>query len=653
MQCDTVSRRKREAHMTRLISTVAMLIAGMSIMGGFARAETQAESRTVRQWNEELRHIEEQLQQSQWESARHLAQMLLEDLVERSGGTLGDKRDHADELGGAMAGPVPLTEAVVLGRTAAFRAIAEAALERRDEARWHWYLAQNLLGDVRSVELERYKVPAKVLQRHYLIDGRGQYSGMPDILDPVRPDKTRAGDLREPVRTHVVYPYLPRDLRGRDRFSHVVFVNITVDVTGQIVHPVVVDGGFYPGLTSRAFDALREWRYRPAALNDMPVPFRFVVPVAFADDRAVLPLAEWGTPAPSLGIVPTGHTLNRVAGLSADLQSGTVYVVDSADSRILRITSREGSSSFAGIGTPGFNGNDVAALEAQLDHPSAVSYDPRTSELFVADTRNYRIRSISPKGFRLRTVAGIGLLGVAAQNIPFDMDTPEAVAIGHYSGDGRLAAEAELNLPMGVCADPVGILFIADSGNHRIRAVNRGTSPVILMGIEIEPGHIQTIAGTGVAGFSGDGGKAAQAQFAFPTKLKIDASGNLLVVDSFNQRVRRIDRQSGIIRTIVKGGLADVGGEQNATSWSASLAGFAILPNQDIVYADRSTRTIHRLTRAGDDTVIFTAAAREGAFTDVEVGAQGEVYIAENQRIGVLHLEGTSSLIYLAGAKSP
>jgi Gram-negative bacterial TonB protein C-terminal/NHL repeat len=629
----------------------AAAVLGAVVLGGAANAQTAAEAAVPDRWSSRLQLVEQQLRESQWEAARHMSQAIFEELVENSGGTIGDKRIYADDLSGAMADSNPLAETLVLGRAAAFRAIAEASVERRDEARWHWYMAQNFLGDVSAIGLPNYRKSAQFLHRHTLMNGDREYAGMPDVLDPVRPEEAYGPKFREPQRTRVVYPYLPRDLRGRDRFSHVVFVQITVDATGQIVSPVVVDGGFYPGLTVRAFDALREWRYRPATIDGNPIPFRFIVPVAFADDRAILPLAEWSAPSPSLGILSTGLTLNRVAGFSADLQSGVVYVVDKDDSRVLRIDPRGSVTRIAGTGTPGFNGEERDALDAQLKKPSAVSYDPRTGELFIADTQNYRVRSVSPKNGRLHTVAGVGIRGVAPQLIPNDAETPEALTVGRFSGDGNLAAAAELNLPAGVCADPTGILFVADSGNHRIRAVNRGTSPVIVMGVEIAPDRIETVAGTGVQGFAGDGGKAAQAQFDFPTELRLDAAGNLLVLDSFNQRIRRIDRQSAIIRTIAQGSITGIDGTREAASWSSSLAGFGIATNQDILYADRSNRTVHRLTRAGDDRVIYTALPREGQFSDLEIGAQGEIIIGERRRIGVLRLENISALTYLDAAK--
>ena len=164
---------------------------------------------------------------------------------------------------------------------------------------------------------------------------------------------------------------------------------------------------------------------------------------------------------------------------------------------------------------------------------------------------------------------------------------------------------------------------------------------MIVMGVEIAPNQIQTIAGTGAAGFSGDGGKATQAQLNFPTTLKVDAAGNLLFLDSFNQRIRRVDRQSGLIRTLICGAITDISPTRAADSWSTSLVGFGIAVNQDVIYADRSDHTVHRLTRAGADQLIYTALPREGQFTDLEIGTQGEIYISERRRIGVLRLENT------------
>jgi hypothetical protein len=236
-------------------------------------------------WNTELATIDAKLRQALWEPARQAAQTLTDMLVDRSGGTPGDHRAYTGDLEGAMASPTPRAVTITLARAAAYRAIAEAALDRRDEARWHWYLAQNLSPELRRLDLAPYGTAGAFLRQHVLADSDVQHADLVDVLDPVRPEPRAKKGFQQPTRIKAVYPQRPADLRGRDRFSHVVFVQVTVDATGQLVQPLVVDAGFYPGLISRAFDALREWRYQPATLNGKPISFRYVVPVAFADDR--------------------------------------------------------------------------------------------------------------------------------------------------------------------------------------------------------------------------------------------------------------------------------------------------------------------------------------------------------------------------------
>jgi hypothetical protein len=235
-------------------------------------------------WRERLAAIEGQLHQKQWEGASQAARALTVEIAQRSGGTRGDHRANADELGGALSDPAPSEETRSLARSVAFQAIAEAALGQQQEARWHWYLAQNLDRNVRSLDLAPYGKAGEFLERHSLAPAKDLHADLTDVLDPVRPEKSGSG-FAEPVRTKAVYPRRPRDLRDRDRFSHVVFVELTVDAGGDVVQPVVVDAAYYPGLVYQAFEALREWRYQPATLNGKPIPFRYVVPVPFADDR--------------------------------------------------------------------------------------------------------------------------------------------------------------------------------------------------------------------------------------------------------------------------------------------------------------------------------------------------------------------------------
>jgi hypothetical protein len=345
-------------------------------------------------------------------------------------------------------------------------------------------------------------------------------------------------------------------------------------------------------------------------------------------------------------------SLNKVAGISVDLTNGVLYLTDQGSSSIFRIATAGLMKPFAGTGSSGFNGDGRTALQTQFNHPTAISFDQRTEELFVADTRNYRIRVISSKDSTVRTVAGSGI-STPPREIPYDPHTPAALAAGKFKGDGGPATEAELNLPSGVCADPVGILFIADSGNHRVRAVNRGTSPVILMGVDINPGEIQTIAGNGRIGYSGDGGKATLAQLAFPTELKVDASGSLFVVDSFNQRIRKIDRQSGIIHTVVEGYIADVPAQRALTQWATSIVGVGITTSQEIIYSDRVDNSIHRMSRGGDDQVIYRTQPHQAELAQVELGPDDQIYVADVHWNRVIRIQGTRIQTYVGNEPKP
>src|ERR1700758_2907306 len=107
---------------------------------------------------------------------------------------------------------------------------------------------------------------------------------------------------------------------------------------------------------------------------------------------------------------------------------------------------------------------------------------------------------------------------------------------GAYSGDGGQATIAELYRPIGVTFDMIGNLYISDESNNRIRLINSS-------------GVINTIAGNGTAGFSGDGGQATAAELFFPADVTFDKTGNMYIVEFWNNRIRKVNT-SGIITTV-------------------------------------------------------------------------------------------------------
>ena len=176
-------------------------------------------------------------------------------------------------------------------------------------------------------------------------------------------------------------------------------------------------------------------------------------------------------------------------------------------------------STVAGTVTQGFGGDGGPATGAGLNSPTGVAVDS-SGNLFIADFDNHRIRKVDATTGIITTVAGIGAQG--------------------FSGDGGPATSAKLNAPVDVAVDSSGNLFIADANNYRIRKVDTS-------------GNISTVAGNGTRGFSGDGGPATSAQLKFPDGVVVDSAGNLFIVDTFNNRIRKVDT-SGDISTLAGSG---------------------------------------------------------------------------------------------------
>lgn len=178
----------------------------------------------------------------------------------------------------------------------------------------------------------------------------------------------------------------------------------------------------------------------------------------------------------------------------------------------------------AGTGVSGFSGDGGSATEAQLESPQGIALDPR-GNLFVADSGNHRIRKLAPSG-AITTVAGNGKSETVSAGK--DETIPYSARLGTFDGDGELALCKALNFPEGVAVSSSGHLFIADTANRRVRVV-------------LPDGKIYTLAGTGVEGDGGDGGKAFQATFKAPSRLALDPAEQFLYVsDRAAHRVRRI-----------------------------------------------------------------------------------------------------------------
>src|SRR5208282_5831460 len=199
-----------------------------------------------------------------------------------------------------------------------------------------------------------------------------------------------------------------------------------------------------------------------------------------------------------------------------------LYIADFYNNRIRKVDTSGTITTVAGTGTQGYNEDGIPATTAQLSNPAAVAVDA-AGNVYIADTWNNRIRKIDATG-TINTIAGTGFPGVL--------------------GDGGPATSAQVDEPEGLAVDSSGSVYIVDYGNSKIRKIDTS-------------GTINTIAGTGTSGFSGDGGPATAAFLNQPTGVAVDSAGSVYIEDNQNSRVRKVD-SSGIITTIVWTGMSGV-----------------------------------------------------------------------------------------------
>jgi uncharacterized protein (TIGR03437 family) len=245
-----------------------------------------------------------------------------------------------------------------------------------------------------------------------------------------------------------------------------------------------------------------------------------------------------------------------------------------------------------GTGTAGFSADNVQAASAEVNLPQGVAVDA-AGNLYIADTSNNRIRKVAAG--TIATVAGNGTAG--------------------FSGDNGPATSAQFNQPEGVAVDTNGNVYVADTGNNRIR--------------EISGGIITTLAGTGVAGFSGDSGAAASAQLNQPKGVAVDTNGNVYIADTGNNRIREIT--GGVINTIAGGGTS-TGTSGSATSIKLNLPQGVFVDSLFNVYIADTGNNLVRLVANGTSFLTTIAGYGPAGYSgDGEVPTAAEL----NQPQGV------------------
>jgi RHS repeat-associated protein len=260
----------------------------------------------------------------------------------------------------------------------------------------------------------------------------------------------------------------------------------------------------------------------------------------------------------------TGAQLFMPRGLAVDA-AGNLLIADFGNSRVRRVSTSGIITTVAGSGVPGFSGDGGAAIAAQLNGPWDVAVDAADNIIFT-DLNNRRVRRVSPSGI-ITTVAGSGVYG--------------------FSGDGGPAIAAQLKGIYGVAVDAAGNIFITDGENRRVRRVNTS-------------GTITTIAGTGVEGFSGDGGPATAAQLGGPMDVAVDSAGAILIIDSLlgHPRIRQVSL-SGIITTVAGNGVQGYSGDGGPATAAALYSPTQIVVNAaGFSFTDYAGNRIRRVTAA-------------------------------------------------------
>jgi len=268
-----------------------------------------------------------------------------------------------------------------------------------------------------------------------------------------------------------------------------------------------------------------------------------------------------------------GAQLQLPAGISVD-GAGNLYIADSANNAIREVTAGGGNiSTIAGLGptAPGFSGDLSAAVAANLNGPLDVAVDS-SGNVYIADTNNANIREITASTGIITTIAGSTAIVSGAVVLAFS-----------YAGDGGTAITASLAGPAGVAIDSSGNLYIATYADNRIRVVNT-------------KGIINTFAGNSGYGFAGDGGPVLNAQLSAPRGISVDSSGNLYLADRWNNRIRKI--ASGTITTIAGSGQASFSGDGGSPTLAQLSApmGVAVAPNGTLYISDTLNNRVRMVT---------------------------------------------------------
>ncbi|MBZ5579046.1 MAG: SMP-30/gluconolactonase/LRE family protein [Acidobacteriia bacterium] len=317
---------------------------------------------------------------------------------------------------------------------------------------------------------------------------------------------------------------------------------------------------------------------------------------------------------------------NAPQGLAVDA-AGDVFIADTGNNRVREVTADGVIHTVAGSGISGFYGSGGPATQAQLAAPAGVAVD-KSGILYIADTGNHSIRKVTSDGV-ISQVAGNSYPGPAQ--------------------DGGTAVYSNLFAPEDVAVDSKGVVYIADTGNAKIRIVDSN-------------GNIQGVAGNGAIGIAGDSGAATSASLDIPYAVTVDASGNFYIADYGNDRIRMVTSK-GIITTVVGNGLIGFSSD-GSTATTASLnlpTGVAVDSSGNVYIADQWNLRVRKLssgkisTVAGNGTQSYSGDGGPAALAQLN-GPQGiakdpsgNLYISDTRNAVIRKISAGGDISTLAG----
>ncbi len=393
--------------------------------------------------------------------------------------------------------------------------------------------------------------------------------------------------------------------------------------------------------------------------------------------------------------------LNAPVAVNHDV-AGNLYIADFYNHRIRKVNTGGIITTYAGNGMGGYNGDNVPATSAQIYNPGGMDFDP-AGNLYFADVANHRIRKIdNSSNHIITTVAGNGTKGVSEDGglavnsalvFPwsvavhpagdiFASDTSDYPASGYilsrrvrkvdtagvistvagnryefYGGDGGIAKAGQFNEILGVGIGAGSNVYVTNDmplepDNHRVRRVDFA-------------GNLSTFAGTGVGGFSGDGGPATAAQLKDAVGIAGDAFGNVYIADSTNNRIRKVDR-FGTITTFAGTGVPAFGGDGGpaANAMLRLPEGVALDRAGNLYVADSANYRIRKIAAAAPHNIntiagngSFGSAGDNGAATAAQIGfvhsvavdAAGNVYIADRNNNKIRKVDSSGMISTVAG----